>query len=102
MKAEKPGYIRNRLTTVSFIYFPDIECGLPASIPHGGYDLLNGTVGYLSLVKYNCEEGYEMVGRALLTCDFDERWNGPPPRCESKLRYCPLLQGVKNMFCFLL
>lgn len=27
-----------------------------------------------------------MIGRALLTCDFDERWNGPPPRCESKLQ----------------
>lgn len=23
-----------------------------------------------------------MVGRARLTCDIDERWNGPPPRCE--------------------
>ena len=22
------------------------------------------------------------VGRARLTCDIDERWNGPPPRCE--------------------
>ena len=21
-------------------------------------------------------------GRARLTCDIDERWNGPPPRCE--------------------
>uniref|UniRef100_A0A1I8MVF0 Sushi domain (SCR repeat) protein n=1 Tax=Musca domestica TaxID=7370 RepID=A0A1I8MVF0_MUSDO len=68
-----------------------IECGLPASIPHGGYDLLNGTVGYLSLVKYRCDEGYEMVGRALLTCDFDERWNGPPPRCE--IVECDTLPG---------
>ncbi|XP_055605181.1 uncharacterized protein LOC129753378 isoform X2 [Uranotaenia lowii] len=59
-----------------------IECGLPASIPHGYYDLLNGSVGYLSSVHYKCNEGYEMVGRALLTCDIDERWNGPPPRCE--------------------
>ncbi|XP_052873366.1 uncharacterized protein LOC128278671 [Anopheles cruzii] len=59
-----------------------IECGLPASIPHGSYDLLNGTVGYLSTVQYRCGEGYEMVGRAVLTCDIDERWNGPPPRCE--------------------
>ncbi|XP_058445168.1 uncharacterized protein LOC131426449 isoform X2 [Malaya genurostris] len=59
-----------------------IECGLPASIPHGGYDLINGTVGYLSSVHYKCNEGYEMIGRALLTCDIDERWNGPPPRCE--------------------
>lgn len=23
-----------------------------------------------------------MAGRAMLTCDIDERWNGPPPRCE--------------------
>uniref|UniRef100_A0A182N1G5 Sushi, von Willebrand factor type A, EGF and pentraxin domain-containing protein 1 n=1 Tax=Anopheles dirus TaxID=7168 RepID=A0A182N1G5_9DIPT len=59
-----------------------IECGLPASIPHGAYDLLNGTVGYLSTVLYRCGEGYEMVGRAVLVCDIDERWNGPPPRCE--------------------
>lgn len=59
-----------------------IECGLPASIPQGSYDLVNGTVGYLSTVIYKCNEGYEMLGRAMLTCDIDERWNGPPPRCE--------------------
>lgn len=59
-----------------------IECGLPASIPHGAYDLINGTVGYLSTVIYKCNEGFEMLGRAMLTCDIDERWNGPPPRCE--------------------
>ncbi|XP_017114187.1 uncharacterized protein LOC108137139 isoform X1 [Drosophila elegans] len=68
-----------------------IECGLPASIAHGSYGLLNNTVGYLSLVKYSCEEGYEMIGRALLTCDFDERWNGPPPRCE--IVECDTLPG---------
>lgn len=60
----------------------DIECGLPASIPHGSYALINGTVGYLSTVMYRCNDGFEMLGRALLTCDIDERWNGPPPRCE--------------------
>jgi len=64
--------------------FKDIECGLPASIPHGTYDLVNSSVGYLSTVIYKCSEGYEMSGRAMLTCDIDERWNGPPPRCEGK------------------
>lgn len=59
-----------------------IECGLPASIPHGTYELVNASVGYLSQVVYNCNEGYEMAGRSILTCDIDERWNGPPPRCE--------------------
>lgn len=28
-----------------------------------------------------------MAGRAMLTCDIDERWNGPPPRCERKYLY---------------
>lgn len=65
-----------------FRIFADIECGLPASIPNGAYELINGSVGYLSTVVYNCNEGYEMIGRALLTCDIDERWNGPPPKCE--------------------
>ncbi|CAO1398676.1 unnamed protein product [Diamesa serratosioi] len=59
-----------------------IECGLPASIPHGQYELVNSSVGYLSQVVYKCNDGFEMLGRAMLTCDIDERWNGPPPRCE--------------------
>lgn len=84
-----------------------IECGYPANIKHGGYTLINNTVNYLSQVLYTCEEGFEMTGnvsrctmkilllyndywltivsvtgRARLTCDIDERWNGPPPRCE--------------------
>nr|CAD7456841.1 unnamed protein product [Timema tahoe] len=58
-----------------------IECGFPAEIANGFYQLVNGTVGYLSKVVYSCEEGYEMAGRAQLMCDIDERWNGPPPRC---------------------
>ncbi|XP_032679645.1 uncharacterized protein LOC116848037 isoform X2 [Odontomachus brunneus] len=60
----------------------NIECGYPASIKHGGYTLINNTVTYFSQVLYSCEDGYEMTGRARLTCDIDERWNGPPPRCE--------------------
>lgn len=55
---------------------------MPASIPHGSYELINGSVGYLSTVIYKCSDGYEMAGRAMLTCDIDERWNGPPPRCQ--------------------
>jgi hypothetical protein len=48
-----------------------IECGLPASIPHGTYELVNGSSQYLSQVVYKCAEGYQMIGRAMLTCDID-------------------------------
>ncbi|XP_022238408.1 limulus clotting factor C-like [Limulus polyphemus] len=59
-----------------------LQCGPPAIIPNGGYELVNGTRNYLSSVQYFCDEGYVFVGRAFLVCDVDERWNGPPPRCE--------------------
>lgn len=77
---------RTCLDTGFYNEFPpvckSIECGYPASINHGEYTLINNTVSYLSQVLYSCENGYEMTGRARLTCDIDERWNGPPPRCE--------------------
>ncbi|KAG5683144.1 hypothetical protein PVAND_012442 [Polypedilum vanderplanki] len=72
-----------------------IECGLPASIPSGTYELVNSSVGYLSQVAYKCNEGYQMLGRAMLTCDIDERWNGPPPRCEI-VECDPLAPNHKN------
>lgn len=36
---------------------------------------------------YSCNKGYEMIGRAYLACDLDERWNGPPPRCEREYNF---------------
>ncbi|KAF6202358.1 hypothetical protein GE061_004757 [Apolygus lucorum] len=77
---------RQCLSTGFYNEFPPvckrIQCGFPADIANGDYQLLNGTVGYLSQVLYGCHEGYKMVGRAQLICDLDERWDGPPPRCQ--------------------
>ncbi|KAG8222315.1 hypothetical protein J437_LFUL001857 [Ladona fulva] len=76
-----------------------IECGFPADIPNGKYTLINGTVSYLSKVVYNCLDGYKLVGRAQLICDVDERWNGPPPRCQGKGIAVSLssLSGAQNI-----
>lgn len=61
-----------------------IQCGYPANIQNGSYQLVNGSVGYLSHVIYECDPGYEILGRSELICDIDERWNGPPPKCDRK------------------
>ncbi|XP_052129856.1 uncharacterized protein LOC113208025 [Frankliniella occidentalis] len=78
---------RTCLPTGFYDEFPpvckSIQCGFPADISHGSYRLLNGTVSYLSRVLYSCQDGFRMLGRALLTCDIDERWNGPPPKCQA-------------------
>ncbi|KAK9499776.1 hypothetical protein O3M35_002748 [Rhynocoris fuscipes] len=75
-----------------------VECGYPADIINGGYTLLNGTVGYLSHVLYHCNEGYKMSGRAHLICDLDERWDGPPPRCQPILCGEPPVVTNGDMF----
>ncbi|XP_042227360.1 uncharacterized protein LOC121869850 isoform X2 [Homarus americanus] len=59
-----------------------VECGPPAPILNGGYSLVNETRTYLSIVRYDCDPGFILIGRPDLICDIDERWNGPPPRCE--------------------
>ncbi|XP_046391266.1 uncharacterized protein LOC124159479 isoform X1 [Ischnura elegans] len=87
-----PGHIligpasRTCLPTGFYNEFPPvckrIECGYPADVPNGKYTLVNGTVSYLSRVVYSCQDGYKLIGRSQLICDVDERWNGPPPRCQ--------------------
>ncbi|XP_040066636.1 uncharacterized protein LOC115308197 [Ixodes scapularis] len=66
-----------------------LECGPPAPIPNGSLMLTNGTRHYLSSVEYGCREGYVLVGRSVLVCDVDQRWNGPPPRCEPVMCRAP-------------
>jgi len=84
-------HVRTCMTSGFFSEFPPkckyLECGSPASISNGQYRLVNATRSYMSGVEYSCKEGYVLVGRAYLACDTDERWNGPPPRCEPIL--CP-------------
>ena len=55
---------------------------MPAEIPNAQMLFVNGTRGFQSLVAYQCDPGYVPVGRTTLMCDVDERWNGPPPRCD--------------------
>lgn len=46
------------------------------------------------MVRYSCDEGFAMVGRNDLMCDLDQRWNGPPPRCEPLI--CPDPPTIRN------
>ncbi|KAF2350729.1 C-type lectin-like [Trinorchestia longiramus] len=69
-----------------------IQCGHPASIRNGQYHLVNGTRHYGSQVQYECDPGYTMIDRSLLTCDDDKRWDGRPPRCRPNEALKPSLE----------
>ncbi|KAI1302311.1 Sushi, von Willebrand factor type A, EGF and pentraxin domain-containing protein 1 [Halotydeus destructor] len=70
------------------------DCGQPASILNGRYNLVNGSTAFTANVEYSCNDGYVVVGRSYLACDIDERWNGPPPRCEPIL--CPNPPAIEH------
>ncbi|XP_055388112.1 uncharacterized protein LOC129616487 isoform X2 [Condylostylus longicornis] len=78
--------VRECLETGFYGEFPPvckyIDCDRPASIPFGSFILINETTTYESIVKYSCNQGYEIKGKNILKCDMDGRWNGPPPSCQ--------------------
>jgi len=66
---------------------------MPADIVNGRLEFVNGTRQFKSIIKYQCNPGYVLVGRNELMCDVDQRWNGPPPRCEPI--YCDEPQQIR-------
>merc|ERR1719266_2743889 len=89
---------RTCLPTGFYSEFPPVcrflECGLPADIPNAKLLFVNGTRAFQSVIAYQCNPGYTPVGRTTLMCDVDERWNGPPPRCDPV--FCPEPASIRN------
>ena len=62
-------------------YFPAIQCGPPPAVLWGTANL-TGTHFNDSAI-YSCDEGYELVGNLVTTCEATGQW-APVPSCESK------------------
>ncbi|CAJ0964356.1 unnamed protein product [Ranitomeya imitator] len=56
---------------------PEIQSGWKTS---SHPDLIRGTV-----VTYQCEPGYDIIGSDILTCQWDLSWSNAPPTCEKIL-----------------
>ncbi|XP_017288668.1 sushi, von Willebrand factor type A, EGF and pentraxin domain-containing protein 1 isoform X3 [Kryptolebias marmoratus] len=56
------------------------HCGKPSPILHG--HVLGSEFGYNSKVKYDCDEGYKLIGDATLVCQSNGLWDKPPPHCD--------------------
>ncbi|XP_010780278.1 seizure 6-like protein, partial [Notothenia coriiceps] len=57
-------------------------------------EIQNGwkTTSHIALVRgaqitYQCDPGYDLVGRETLACQLDLSWSNQPPFCE-KIMYC--------------
>ena len=64
---------------------PVVVC-LNLTVPNNGeVSLVSATFG--SVATYTCEEGYLLVGDAMLECLMNGSWSQQEPSCESKLLY---------------
>lgn len=57
-----------------------ITCPIPISIRNG--DVLVDDVIFGSVLEYNCNDGYELVGDQYRTCHSDKEWSGTEPYCR--------------------
>uniref|UniRef100_A0A4W5LZJ2 Sushi domain-containing protein n=1 Tax=Hucho hucho TaxID=62062 RepID=A0A4W5LZJ2_9TELE len=56
------------------------ECEEPPSPDHGSVNVTDTSLG--SLVKYSCEEGYELEGESVRQCVAGRKWSDVPPVCR--------------------
>lgn len=49
-----------------------------------GLVIFNGTA-FASEAKYVCNEGFELNGSSIRTCQPDEQWSESEPTCEGEL-----------------
>lgn len=78
--------------------FPFLEVSRNDSCPDLP-EIQNGwkTTSHIALVRgaqitYQCDPGYDLVGRETLTCELELSWSSQPPFCEKS--QSPLSRGV--------
>lgn len=61
-----------------------VDCGAPARPDRGNANLLNDSTTVGSMVRYQCDEDYWLVGPNELKCTREGKWSGDSPICECK------------------
>jgi hypothetical protein len=59
-----------------------IDCGVPLEVRNARFRLLNGTTYYNSVVKYECDQNYSIIGKEIRNCTEHANWSGIEPTCK--------------------
>ena len=66
------------------ILFPAaVDCGNLQSPDNGRIIFLDGT-SFGSVARYECNNGFVLIGIPIRSCDEDGNWSGEAPVCQSK------------------
>ncbi|XP_059269928.1 apolipoprotein R-like [Mustela nigripes] len=58
------------------------DCRIFPSIAHGSHKDVSSFFSYTTVVKYECDEGYVLVGESKITCR-NSHWSLPAPQCKA-------------------
>ena len=59
-----------------------VSCPVPANPPHGR--VMYNSVTYNSLISYECNYGYMIVGESVRRCERNKIWTGLQPICRGR------------------
>ena len=66
-----------------FVLFFLADCGLPANVSNAKQLLYNSTL-FTSGVRYECVEGFTLIGEPLITCQDNSVWTSAMFMCVGK------------------
>ncbi|XP_069801196.1 C4b-binding protein alpha chain-like [Dendropsophus ebraccatus] len=61
------------------------KCPTPPNVKNGWYEPEMAEYVFNDTITYDCHEGFQLMGQAVLTCSYGEGWNRNPPECRG---YC--------------
>ena len=70
------------------ILCPAVNCGDPGTPSHGSREPDPVITELSNVVRYSCDEGYELLGSQERTCQVSGEWSGALPTCRSELGSC--------------
>ena len=56
------------------------DCGLPANVSNAEHLLYNSTL-FMSGVRYECVEGFTLIGQPMITCQDNSVWTSAMFMC---------------------
>ena len=80
-------------TKVNFLLWNvALECGRPSKLENGKQKYSSRRLG--SVVKYNCNEPYTLIGPKKRTCRGIKRWDGNDPSCSKQWSFFVLRSWI--------
>lgn len=88
------------MRSVAFLsHFQAINCGKPTVSEHGS--VVGESTRFPNTITYSCEDGYEIEGPALRSCQANGTWTGneAETRCKRKYQYSVIFILVCDSLC---